>query len=372
MQHRLLNSIFLAFLIPCLFAAPVERWSEQNALAWQEKSGWLVGPNYTPSNAVNQLEMWQAATWSPELIDRELGWAAHLGFNSARVFLHDLAWKQDPEGFLGRVDRFLAICAKHKIRPMLVFFDSCWNPEPKAGPQPAPTPGVILSGWVQSPGRDILADPLKFADLEAYVKAVIGRFKDDDRVAVWDLWNEPNNVNRSAPSIARIELPDKERVIVGYLPQVFAWARSAGPTQPLTAGIWTGEMKIADKINGTNKLLIELSDVISYHYYSTAENHTEIIAALKTFGRPVLCTEYMARTLGSTFQNNLPVFKREKVAAYNWGFVDGKTQTKFAWGTWKQAAQGEPELWFHDILHPDGTPYKTEEADFLRSQLIGR
>src|SRR3712207_2356557 len=133
---------------------PAGRWSEERANAWHQKAGWLVGANYAPGYAINQLEMWQADTFDPAAIDRELQWAEDLGFNSMRVFLHHLLWEQDKEGFLKRMDQFLEISDKHKIGVMFVLFDSVWDPNPKLGKQREPQKGLHNSGWVQSPGKE--------------------------------------------------------------------------------------------------------------------------------------------------------------------------------------------------------------------------
>src|SRR6187397_483486 len=132
--------VLLLLLLLVASIAAQQKWSEQQARDWYAKQSWLVGANYNPASAINQLEMWQAETFDPKRIDLELGWAEGLGFNTMRVFLHDIPWKTDSAGFLKRIDAFLDIAAKHKIRPMFVFFDSCWNPNPKAGKQPEPKP----------------------------------------------------------------------------------------------------------------------------------------------------------------------------------------------------------------------------------------
>src|SRR5512143_868790 len=166
----------LAFVL--LFSTTVSaphprRWTAARANAWYKTQPWLVGSNYLPSSASNELEMWQPETFSPAEIDKELGWAQSLGMNTMRVFLHDLLWKQDPAGFTHRIDTFLTIAAKHHIRPIFVLFDSCWDPNPKLGPQLAPTPGVHNSAWVQSPGAEALQELSQYPRLEAYVRGVV-------------------------------------------------------------------------------------------------------------------------------------------------------------------------------------------------------
>ncbi len=345
-----------------------ERWSAAKANAWAKSTPWAVGSNFLPSTAINQLEMWQAETFDPATIDRELGWAEGLGFTSMRVFLHDLAWKQDPAAFLGRVDQFLAIAAKHKIRPMLVLFDSCWDPYPKLGPQRAPRPGLHNSGWVQGPGKAVLTDPGQQGYLEDYVKSVLGRFKDDPRVLVWDLWNEPDNTNAS--SYGKEEPNSKIELTLALLVKTFDWARAVDPSQPLTSGVWTGDWNPANA-SPTALLQLNRSDVISFHAYNGAEDTAKRIAPLFQLGRPILCTEYMARPIGSKFDHDLAYFREHEIGAYNWGFVDGKSQTIYPWDSWQKPYAAEPPVWFHDIFRRDGTPYIAAEVAYIRRQTAG-
>ncbi len=212
------------------------RWSAARAKEWYARQKWMTGANFVPSTASNQLEMWQAETFDPTTIDRELGWAAGIGFNVMRVFLHDMAWKADPQGFEKRVDQYLSIADKHGIRTLFVLFDSCWNPFPKLGPQEEPMPGVHNSRWVQSPHIDIQKDPARYDELNPYLTALLTRFKDDPRVLGWDLMNEPGNGNETQGEKWPIE--EKKRahgILVGKL---FDWAREVNPSQPLTAGVW--------------------------------------------------------------------------------------------------------------------------------------
>jgi len=341
------------------------RWSQEKANQWLNERGWLVGCNFLPSNAINQLEMWQADTFDPATLDRELGWAESLGFNSVRVFLHDLLWQQDPEGFCRRIDQFLSIADKHHIGVMLVLFDSCWDPAPKLGKQRPPAPGVHNSGWVQSPGAAVLADPARHDALRAYVVGVVGRFRDDRRIQVWDVWNEPNNTNGS--SYGSQEPRDKPGLVRPLLTKTFAWARSANPTQPLTSGVWEGNWPSDEKLRPMERIQIDNSDVISFHNYGKLDGLKQCVTNLRRYNRPILCTEYMARPAGSTFDPHLGYFKAERVAAYNWGFVAGKSQTNYPWDSWKQKYTAEPPVWFHDIFRPDGTLYIPAEGDYIRS-----
>jgi hypothetical protein len=325
-----------------------------------------VGANYTPANAINQLEMWQAESFDPQQIDRELGWAAKIGMNTMRVFLHDLVWQKDAQGYRGRIERFLSIADKHGIRTMFVLFDSVWDPDPRLGPQRAPKPGVHNSGWVQGPGTKALADPAELPRLEAYVKGVVGAFAKDARVLAWDVWNEPDNRNGS--SYGKLEPANKVALVEAMLPKVFAWARAARPSQPLTSGVWQGDWSSDDKLSTTDRIQLDNSDVISFHDYNDPAKFEQRIQSLQRFRRPILCTEYMARGNKSTFEGSMPVALKYNVAVYNWGLVQGKTQTHLPWDSWKLPYTGgrEPSVWFHEVFHSDGKPYSEAEVTLIR------
>ena len=343
------------------------RWSAEKANTWYAQQPWLVGANYVPSDAINQLEMFQAATWNPQLNDKELGMAQGIGMNTMRVFLQDQLWQQDPEGFKQRLDAFLTIASKHGIKPILVLFDSCWDPNPKLGPQHPPIPGVHNSGWVQSPGMEELTDPAAEPKLEAYVKGIVGAFANDPRILAWDVWNEPDNgAEQYGPQ------PHKTERVDHLLPLAFAWARAEHPTQPLTSGVWVGDWSHPDRESATTKIQLAESDVISFHNYGWPEEFEARIKELQPLDRPIICTEYMARGAGSTFDNSLPIAKKYHVAAINWGFVAGKTQTYYPWDSWqKPYVLSQPTVWFHEVFRQDDTPYRQHEVDLIR-QLTGR
>lgn len=347
-----------------LRGADTGRWTPERANAWYAQQPWLVGCNYGPATAINQLEMWQADTFDPATIDRELALAEGLGFTSVRVFLHDLAWKQDPEGFKKRVDQFLGLAEKHHIGAMVVIFDAVWDPFPKAGKQREPKPHVHNSGWVQSPGAEILKDPKRQDELKPYVQDILKRFANDRRVQLWDLFNEVDNPNTSA--YGKVELRDKAERGLELLKKTFVWAREVNPSQPLTSGVW-GDGGALRNPSPLTKYLLEQSDVITFHNYAPLADMKEEVEALKKLGRPVICSEYMARPVGSTFAPILGYLKSERVGAYNWGFVAGKTQTNYPWDTWTKTYTAEPPVWFHEIFRRDGTAYRPEEVTYIKS-----
>lgn len=362
--------LFFLFLSTLTFAqnTGLNRWSKDKADAWYAKQPWLFGSNYNPASAINQLEMFQAETFNPQEIDKELGWAQDLGATTARVYLHDLLW-QDSTGFKKRLDQFLDICAKHNIKPILVLFDSCWDPHPKLGTQHEPVPGVHNSGWVQSPGADALTDVSQYPRLRTYVQGVVGAFKNDPRILMWDVWNEPDNTNDSSYGRNNLkqEPEHKREIITSLLPDVFQWARAVKPSQPLTSATWifSADRDASDPKNWSamEKIQYENSDVLTFHHYGNVADFEQVVTQLESQQRPMVCTEFMARGNDSKFQTHLPVAKKHNVGMVNWGFVAGKTQTYLPWDSWQNPYVGDrkPKIWFHEILKADGSPIDPEE-----------
>lgn len=341
-------------------------WTIQQANEWYAKQPWLVGSNFSPAYAINQLEFWQKETFDTVAINRELGWAENIGMNTMRVFLHDLLYEQDPNGFFKRIDAFLRIAARHHIKPLFVIFDSVWDPFPRLGKQREPIPGVHNSGWVQSPGANALSDSTQHPRLKRYVIALVGRLSKDNRVLGWDVWNEADNTNGG--DYHKKEPSNKVHIVDSLLVQVFEWARSVDPIQPLTSGVWAGDdWSSFDKLSTTAKIAISNSDIISFHCYENADNFEKRLISLTNYNRPIICTEYMARPRSSTFQAILPLAKKYNLAVYNWGFVSGKSQTIYPWDSWDKPYPSEPTLWFHDIFRSDGSPYKQDEVDLIKN-----
>lgn len=365
------------------------RWSKERINAWYAKLPWLVGCNYYPATAINQIDMWQASTWDPQQIDKELGWAESIGMNTLRVYLHDLVWADDEEGLYERMDEFLAICQKHGIRPLFVFFDDCHYPNPKLGPQPLPVKAWHNSGWVNCPARPVAiryangnATPEEVAQLKGYVQGTMRRFADDERVLFWELYNEPGRGTGESGEMAgggsKSSIRDASQRLVQ---DSWLWAREVAPSQPIsscTAGS-LGVMNVA--INRAN------SDLHSIHSYSSPAKMRQLIEDFQRDGRPVIMTEWLARTRDNTVAENLPLMKELGVGAINWGFVVGKSQTHYPWES-RRRPDGkpanlkakrnsgevvrpgdpfpEPEVWFHDLFRMDGTPYDPAEIKLFR------
>lgn len=377
MIKKIILAIALLVVISCADkktkeAAPIpqaQRWTADKAFQWYNNQPWLIGTNFNPSTAINQLEFWQEATFDPETIERELKWSADLGMNLHRVYLHNLLWEQDSIGFLGRLDNYLTIADSYQIKTMFVLLDDVWHPVPKLGKQPEPVPHVHNSGWVQAPGAAILGDTTRHKELKNYIKGVLKHYADDPRVLLWDLYNEPDNV-AGQPGRAQLELKDKQQYSLALLKKVMGWAREVNPSQPLTTGIWRGNIShwgTPDSLPPVDKYMVENADVISFHAYDNDMAMVQKkITELRKYNRPLLCTEYMARTNNNTFQNMLPILKENKIAAINWGFVSGKSNTIYPWKSWDSTFTEEPQIWFHDILRQDGTPYSEDEVKFIK------
>lgn len=337
-----------------------ERWSESRAWNWYDDREWLVGCNYLPSTAVNPTEMWLAESFDPETIDRELGWANAIGMNTARVFLQYLVWEDDPKGLKRRLERYLDIADRHGITTMFVFFDDVAfsGDEPYLGPQKDPIPNTHNSQWTPSPGHERALEPATWPRLAEYVEDVVEAFRDDDRVLAWDVYNEPGNSDMG------------ERTL-GLLRESFDWVRAPDPTQPVTAGVnWDPNR------DEQNRIGCERSDVISFHDYSEWSFTAERLERLESYDRPLLCTEWLARTRENDVRTHLAAYHDRGIGCYTWGFVNGKTQTHLPWNTAQTSIaeaveDEETDVWFHDLLHANGTPYRPDEVDCFR-ELTGR
>jgi len=381
MEKNNLPSILIFFLIfiQCQQTptSPLNlRWSEERAWEWKEENGWMVGANFNPSTSINQLEFWQENTYDIETIERELEWSAELGMNLHRVYLHNLLWDQDSLGLLKRVENYLKIADSNDIKTLFVLLDDCWHPLPKLGKQPDPIPFVHNSQWVQAPGAYILGDSLRHIEVKNYIKGVVTHFADDQRVIGWDLYNEPGNLNAGVPGYDEFEVKEnKDIYTLSLLKKAFKWVREVNPSQPITTSVWKADGKDKnwsklDSLSDLSRFTILNSDIISFHTYGNIDEMRLRINQLKKYNRPILCTEYLARGQGSTFQAMLPLLKEEQVSAINWGFVAGKTNTLFPWSSWEEEFDSLPKIWHHDIFLPNKTPYDQNEIDFLKEILL--
>lgn len=330
-----------------------QRWTEEQASKWYEQTEWPVGCNYVPSYAINQYEFWQPETFDIQTIDRELGLAESLGFNTVRIYLHEGLWYADKDGFKQRINTFFETATKHGIKMIVTFFTNGGNHdfEFKLGPQPEPIVGTHATNWIPSPGKKVIDNPEEWPRLKEYVQDILKTYGQDERVLYWCLCNEPENFKAGCD-------------VTEFMPEVYKWAWEVRPSQPLSSPIWIrpGQKGETTKLKLVN-LCLNLSDIITFHAYYDKEL-TTYIKMLKPFNRPMICQEYMGRP-NSTFEYSLPILKREKIGAINWGLVRGKCGFFYPWGS--KAGSELPKVWFHDIFNPDGTPYSETEIEFIRS-----
>lgn len=357
----------------------MERWSVERAKAWWNAQPWICGFNFLPSTAVNFLEMWHRDTFDSETIERELGWASDIGFNAFRINLHYLVWKNDRDGLFERLDRTVSAAAARGIRTVPCLFDDCGfgGFEPAYGPQPDPVPGVHNSRAVASPGRAMLAARMEWDQLENYVRDMTRVLGDDDRILFLDLYNEPGNRMVFEPGGSRQYEPDFTAASIDLMRASFDWARSENPTCPLTVAAWqtptpgstaTPYQSVADLE------ALALSDIVTFHaYLDTAHVRLFMDHLDREEGRPMLCTEWMARAVGSCIDDQLDLFKSRDAGCFQWGLVQGRTQTHLPWPEDLVAAHGgsaDRTIWFHDLLTRAGAPYCASETEKVRALVI--
>ena len=179
------------------------------------------------------------------------------------------------------------------------------------------------------------------------MKAVIERFKDDQRILLWDLYNEPTN-----GGLGSTTFPLLKRVVTA--------ARSVNPSQPLSVGLWNNNSRL-------NDIAFAASDIITFHNYGNKEQLLNEIKKLKQHNRPLINTEWMNRPNGSAIASNLKVFYNEKAGCMLWGLVNGKTQTDLPWG--HRPGDPVPTVWQHDLYHGDFTPYDKSEIETLKKYI---
>lgn len=347
------------------------QWSKSQAQEWYNEHGWACGFNYLPRTAVNWTEMWQAETFDAHTIDQELEWAHNYGYNALRTNLPFIVWEDDRDGLLARIDTFLAIAAKHHIQVMLTLMDDCGfsGDEPYLGPQKDPVPNLHNSQAAASPGRAIVMSPSLWPRIEAYVRDVLTRFKNDERVAIWDLYNEPGNRGVFVGPGESSDIDDAlEEFALTLMVSAFSWAHDVRPSQPLTVGAWHVEHDdYATFEHPIDATALALSDIVSYHNYNTVACQLEILDKLSQRGRPVLCTEWLARHLDCNLTEQLPLFSAFDTGCYHWGLVEGRTQTWIPWPVVQRSQPDWQSRWYHDVLHADGRPWCEQEMKMVKA-----
>lgn len=320
------------------------RWTREQAWKWYQDQPWPCGFNYIPAHAISYTEMWMPYNFNATKIDGELALAQANGFNCARVVLPFVVWEADPAAFKARFTQFLEVCDRRGIKVMPALFDDCafgQITDPIYGRQPVVIPGWYANGWTPSPGHAIVRDRAQWPRLEKYVRDIMSSFKDDARVWLWDVYNEPTN-----GGLGEVSVP--------LVAQVFDWARAVNPSQPLTCDVFGS--------SALQRLALEQSDIVTFHNYESAENLQANIDSLQLAGRPIICSEWLNRSAESTVESCLPVLARENVGAMHWGLVNGRTQTNLRWGA--KPGQTTPQLWQHDLYRSEWTVESLPEGGY--------
>ena len=341
------------------------RWSEARPTPGTRKQPWLVGSNYTPATAINELEMWQADTFDPKTIDKELGWAEGLGMTTMRVFLHDLAWQQDAAGFRERIDRFLDIAAKHHIKPLFVLFDSCWDPNPAAGPaaRADSLASTIPAGCrVPAPRRCRIRTQVSAARSlrqgrrrrvrQGSARARLGRL-------------ERARQHQRRAATAQQEPKNKVELVLALLPQVFAVGarggrRAAADVRRLEGRLVVRRQAVADGADSARTVGRHLVPQLRQR---RGIREADPVAAALPSADPlhrVHGARQRQHVRGIAARSRRSTTSRRSTGASS----PGKTQTYLPWDSWqKPYVDREPAVWFHEIFKQDGTPYKQEEVD---------
>lgn len=350
----------------------MNRWSEEKAHNWLEKQGWLCGFNYLPGTAVNWTEMWQRETFDLDRICQELEWAARAGYNTLRTNLPFIVWLYDRDGLFERINAFLSVCQQKGIKVMMTLMDDCGfsGEHPFIGRQKEPVRDLHNSQAAASPGRNIVMLPSVWGNVEKYIRDIIGQFAKDERIIVWDLYNEPTNRMIFTLEGEKAFDPDMESYSIQLMEKAFLWARNINPSQPLTVGAWHIANILAPDApvytHPADQRAMELSDVISFHAYVPLELMSKAIELLKQYGRPLICTEWLARHAGSVMAEQLPVFRENNIGCYQWGLVRGRTQTHIPWPEIKKINPDYHDRWFHDVFDENGNAYDSSEMELLK------
>ena len=350
----------------------MKKWSKERAWEWYNSRPWIRGCNYMSADCVNRVDMWQALHFDKiyAQTEEELKIMQELGFNSVRLILEYVVWKEEHDSFLERFEKYLALYHKYGISCMIVLANDCMPPKTELWKMPYVGEQTYDIGYHggrkhSQHGRHegpaphyYFDDPELCEDYFRMVTEIVTKYKDDPRILMWDLFNEPGNSRREA-----ITMP--------YLVRMFETVRAIDPIQPLSVAAWWFD---PDDFHTSevNQYALDNSDIITYHNYGSYEEHIKVIKYLKSYGRPIINTEWLARITGNTVFDNFPLFYLENIGCYNWGFVAGKYQTyepyEFHWQWYADDPKAPIDFtkWFHDLIRPSGRPYDPRETELIK------
>lgn len=347
-------------------------WSREKIWEWYNSKPWIRGCNFMSSDCANRIDQWQEYNFEErfETTKRELALAAETGFNSIRIIPEFFVWKQEHDGFMERFERYISEAAKNGISCMIVLGNDCMPPKEEAlarmhlGEQHVDWGyhggrKISQHGSFEGAGYSIIDEPEYAEEFYKYVKEIVTKYKNDKRIIIWDVFNEPGNSKR-------------EKISMPVLKKMFEIIRNINPIQPLTVGVWRNyDYTVISEIE---KFGLENSDIISYHNYGTYEQNIIILNWLKKFGRPIINTEWLNRCGGNSIEAHFPLFFLNKIGCYNWGFVAGKYQTyephNKIWDNYKKNPADFERFdftkWFHDLYRPSLNPYNPQEIELIK------
>ena len=357
----------------------MEKWTKEKAWEWYNSRPWIRGFNYVPADCSGWVEMWQEYNHAEkvETMRRELALAKQIGFNAVRQFLAFDVWMYQRESFLKNVEEFLEICHENGLGVLFVLISDGGRPKKKpdfgeinAGvfhgsfkvdarmipgifpckdpyvPAAAPAAPAAKPAPLYSP----VDEPELAEKFYEYCEDLASRYAKDERVIVWNIWNEPGNSSRGTLSVP-------------HMKRAFEIFRSHDPIQPLCADVW--RMPKTNILTEEEATAIELSDIISYHDYGSLDHSVRVIEFLRQYERPMLNTEWLHRVQFNNVATHLPLYYNNNVGVFNWGFVNGKFKGHEPWeACWRRYAKGEKlemTKWQHDLLRPNYRPYDPEE-----------
>ncbi|MBQ9511518.1 MAG: cellulase family glycosylhydrolase [Clostridia bacterium] len=347
------------------------KWTESEAWAWQEKVGWLRGCNFIGSDCAGRVDMWQSYKNDEHMktAERELALCRDTGFNTVRIIIEFDVWLQEHDSFMRIFEKYIELCAKYDLMVMVVLANEaqlCRGDRyvPKRLGEQAYALGYHQGRLPITPEQKAL---VPYHELERdetrdkyveMVKEIVGKYRDDNRIICWNVFNEPGITVGEERSLPLIRL-------------MFDTVRALDPVQPLASDVWWWGNP--DSIRPFDKLSLELSDVISWHCYKPFEQFVVDYERLTHFNRPILLTEWLHRINRQKVRDVYPLLYLEKINCWCWGFVAGKTQTYEPWDSlWEQYDKTDGKVdydftcWQHDLYRPSLRPYDPEEIRLIK------
>ena len=270
----------------------------------------IRGFNYWPSYAMVLDDVMDR--FCPETVERELEGARRLGANCVRVWVSNVSWQRDADRFLKDFAALLRIADGKGISVMPALFNRWVDTDYPVGVTDLTTVLCPLSGA----NRD-------------YLRSFVGAFRDDPRILMWDICNEP--FFYFPLKLGEDALREMKRAEISYWLECIEAIRELKPVRPLTIGF-------AGAADRELLPLYRALDVISFHPYSSywddgfAKFTDEFIALANECGKPLLCSETCQGSLddgtrAEIIQRTLDPLTERKIGWIAWHLCEGKIVT---------------------------------------------